>query len=68
MKRDLEERNRTRESILRQFNKMVSPMHNKFVEPTRLCANLIIKTGVKNTVAINELISKIKYVQNNLNL
>lgn len=68
MNRDLDERNRTRESILRQFNKMVSPMHNKFVEPTRLCANLIIKTGVKNTVAINELISKIKYVQNNLNL
>ena len=68
MKRDLEERNRTRESILRQFTKMVAPMHNEFVEPTRLCANLIIKTGVKNTVAINELISKIKNVQNNLNL
>lgn len=68
MKRDLKKRNRSHDSILKQFNTMVMPMHSKYVEPTKSCADLIIKTGVKNTVAIKELIYKITYVQNNLNI
>ena len=68
IKRDLQKRERTHDSILKQFNTMVIPMHNKYVEPTKSCADLIIEKGVKNTVAINELIHKITYVRNNLNI
>tara|TARA_B100000900_G_C20526896_1_gene694576 strand:+ start:703 stop:1332 length:630 start_codon:yes stop_codon:yes gene_type:complete len=68
IKRDLQKRERTHDSILKQFNTMVIPMHNKYVEPTKLYADLIIEKGVKNTVAINELIHKITYVRNNLNI
>ena len=46
---------------------MVAPMHNQYVEPTKSYADLIITTGVKNTIAINELISKITHMQNNSN-
>ncbi|MAV63969.1 MAG: uridine kinase [Candidatus Marinimicrobia bacterium] len=67
IKRDLKKRKRTYESIIKQFKTMVAPMHNQYIEPTKLYADLIITKGVKNTVAINKLISKIKHMQNNLN-
>ena len=67
IKRDLRKRKRTYESIINQFNKMVIPMHNQYVEPTKSYADIIITKGEKNTVAMNKLISKITYMQNNLN-
>ena len=67
IKRDLRKRERTYESIIKQFNTMVAPMHSQYIEPTKSYADLIITKGVKNTVAINELISKITYMQNNPN-
>ena len=67
IKRDIQKRQRTYESVIKQFNSMVAPMHNQYVEPTKSYADLIITTGVKNTIAINELISKITHVQNNSN-
>jgi len=67
IKRDLRKRKRTYDSIINQFNEMVIPMHNKYVEPTKSYADLIITKGAKNTVAINKLISKITCMQNNLN-
>ena len=67
IKRDLRKRKRTYESIINQFNKMVIPMHNQYVEPTKSYADIIITKGAKNTVAMNKLISKITYMQNNLN-
>ena len=42
-------------------------MHNQYVEPTKSHADIIITKGAKNTVAMNKLISKITYMQNNLN-
>ena len=67
IKRDLRKRKRTYESIINQFNKMVIPMHNKYVEPTKSYADIIITKGAKNTIAMNKLISKITYMLNNLN-
>ena len=67
IKRDIKKRQRTYESVVKQFNSMVTPMHNQYVEPTKSHADMIIKRGVKNTVAINELISKITHMQNNSN-
>lgn len=42
LKRDVEERGRTREGVVAQFNKQVAPMHNQFVEPTKTHACDII--------------------------
>ena len=67
IKRDIKKRQRTYESVVKQFNSMVTPMHNQYVEPTKSHADMIITRGAKNTVAINELISKITHMQNNSN-
>ena len=68
IKRDLRKRDRDYHSIIKQFNLMVSPMHNKYVEPTKLFADSIITSGVKNNIAIEQLISKIISMQNNINI
>jgi len=42
IKRDIEERGRTRESVLHQFHNTVSPMHELHVEPTKRHADVVI--------------------------
>jgi len=42
LKRDMEERGRTRESVLHQFHKTVRPMHELHVEPTKRHAHVVI--------------------------
>lgn len=43
LKRDIEERGRTREGVENQFFKQVKPMHDQFVEPTKVHASFIIR-------------------------
>ncbi|MBO5095041.1 MAG: uridine kinase [Lachnospiraceae bacterium] len=50
--RDMAERGRSVESILRQYRTTVKPMHEQFIEPSKKYADLIIPRGGKNTVAI----------------
>ena len=61
-KRDIEERNRTFEGILNQWNKQVLPMHKKFVETSMSTADLIISEN-KNideaAIEIFTIISKL---------
>lgn len=38
LRRDVEERGRTPEGVIAQFNNQVAPMHNQFVEPTKSLA------------------------------
>ena len=52
IKRDMRSRKRTYESIIHQFKSTVTPMHNKFIQPTKKYADFIITKGVKNTVAM----------------
>ena len=59
IKRDMRSRKRTYESIIHQFKSTVSPMHNKFIQPTKKYADFIITKGVKNTVAMEKVISNI---------
>jgi len=40
--RDVNERGRTRESVISQFKKHVSPMHDKFVEPQKQFADFVL--------------------------
>ncbi len=62
MERDIKERGRTRESVVKQYLETVKPMHDLFVETSKRYADIIIPHGGKNKVAINLFISKIESV------
>ncbi len=62
LRRDLQERGRSTESILNQYEKSVRPMHLQFVEPTKRYADIIIPEGGKNYVAIDLLQTKIESI------
>jgi uridine kinase len=55
IKRDIEERGRTVESVVAQYETTVRPMHLEFVEPSKRWADLIIPEGGENTVALEFL-------------
>ena len=67
IKRDIRSRKRTYESIMHQFQSTVIPMHNKFIQPTKKYADFIITRGVKNTVAMEKVISNIISMVNTKN-
>lgn len=58
--RDVKERGRTMDSVVRQYLTTVKPMHEAFVEPSKKNADIIIPEGGKNPVAIEMLIQKIQ--------
>jgi len=60
LKRDLTERGRTLDSIIRQYESSVRPMHLQFVEPSKRYADLVIPEGGYNIVAIDLLKTKIR--------
>jgi len=60
LKRDLTERGRTLDSIIRQYESSVRPMHLQFVEPSKRYADLIVPEGGYNFVAIDLLKTKIR--------
>ena len=60
LRRDLVERGRSVDSIVRQYEESVRPMHMQFVEPTKRYADLIIPEGGHNQVAIDLLKTKIR--------
>jgi len=60
LKRDLTERGRTVDQIIRQYESTVRPMHLQFVEPSKRYADLIIPEGGYNFVAIDLLKTKIR--------
>ncbi len=55
LKRDVMERGRTFESVMKQYLKYVRPMHIEFVEPTKYHADLVIPFGAFNSVVISLL-------------
>ena len=60
IKRDVQERNRTLESVIEQYMNTVRPMHIQFVEPTKQFSDIIIPRGGKNEIAMDIIIAKIK--------
>jgi len=53
LKRDMEERGRSLESVTNQYLKTVKPMHYEFVKPSKRYADMIIPNDSKNKVAIS---------------
>jgi uridine kinase len=59
MERDIAERSRTRESVVKQYVDTVRPMHLEFVEPSKRYADIIIPEGGHNRVAIDLVVTKL---------
>ena len=62
LKRDIEDRGRTVQSVVNQYLTTVRPMHHTFVEPSKRHADIIVPEGGKNEVAIDVLSTKIRSV------
>ncbi len=62
IKRDIEERGRTLNSVIDQYLNVVKPMHHQFVEPSKKYADIIIPEGETNQVAIDLMTTKIRSI------
>jgi uridine kinase len=58
IRRDLEQRGRSFESVREQYYRTVRPMHLLFVEPSKRCADVILPEGGDNLVGV-ELVTAI---------
>ena len=62
IRRDIEQRGRTFESVREQYYRHVRPMHLQFVEPSKRRADLIIPEGGDNRVALDLVVSKLRNI------
>lgn len=60
LKRDIQERGRSLDSVMNQYIATVKPMHLEFVEPSKHWVDIIIPRGGENEVAIDMVVAKIK--------
>ena len=60
IKRDVNKRGRTLESVLTQYQTTVKPMHEKYVEPSKRFADIVVPEGGKNFVALDMIIGRIQ--------
>ena len=60
IKRDVEKRGRTLESVLPQYQDTVKPIHEKYVEPSKKYADLVVPEGGKNLVALDMIMGRIQ--------
>jgi len=60
MQRDVAERGRTPEFVIEQYLEMVRPAHERFVEPSKRHADVIIPEGGMNRPAIDVLLARVK--------
>lgn len=58
--RDVQERGRSLESVLSQYQNTVKPMHEMYVEPSKKYANVIVPEGGENYVALDMITGRIK--------
>lgn len=63
LQRDMIERGRTVESVVKQYIDYVRPMHNQFIEPTKRNSHIIIPHGA-NKAALEMIIARIHAVLN----
>lgn len=62
LKRDMEERGRSMESVVSQYRKTVRPMFIEFIQPSKQFADIIVPRGGKNRIAINMLKAQIMQI------
>ena len=59
IKRDVNKRGRSLESVLMQYQQTVKPMHELYVEPSKRHASIIVPEGGKNLVALEMIADRI---------
>lgn len=59
IKRDMQERGRSLDSIIEQYTRVVKPMYHQFIEPSKRYADIVIPEGVSNVVAIDLINTKV---------
>lgn len=60
IRRDLRERGRALDDILRQYMETVRPMHLEFVEPSKRWADVIVPEGGGNRVAMQMVVARVE--------
>lgn len=60
MRRDMQERGRSLETIIDQYQTTVKPMFHQFVRPTKRYADVIIPNDSKHDIAVDLIAAKIK--------
>ena len=66
LRRDIHERSRTIESVLKQYEETVRPMYLQFVEPSKRLADIIVPRGGGNRIAIDMIQAKMRELLNNI--
>ena len=60
LERDINERSRSTESVIKQYLRTVRPMHLEFVEPSKRYADVIIPDGGFNRAALDMVVARIE--------
>ena len=58
--RDVRDRGRSLESVVNQYLSTVKPMHEKYVEPSKRNADIIVPEGGHNRVALELLMERVR--------
>lgn len=64
LKRDILKRDRSFESVIKQYQETVRPMYFQFVEPSKRYADIIVPRGGENRIAIDMIKAKMKELLN----
>lgn len=64
IKRDMQERGHSLDSIIEQYTRVVKPMYHQFIEPTKRYADIVVPEGVSNLVAIDLINTKVASILN----
>lgn len=65
LKRDIEERGRTVDSVIQQYTETVRPMYLEFIEPSKQYADIRISGEGNNSESVDKLINKINALLQN---
>lgn len=60
LRRDIKERGRTLDSVLKQYEETVRPMYLQFIDPSKRYADLIVPRGGGNRIAIDMIKAKMR--------
>lgn len=66
IQRDMQERGRNVEQVLKRYKETVRPSHLQFIEPTKRYADIIVPQGGKNKIAIQILTNHILQTLNHV--
>lgn len=60
LKRDLKERGRSLDAVLKQYEETVRPMYLQFIDPSKRYADIIVPRGGGNRIAIDMIKAKMR--------